>query len=160
MTEELAAVFVRSYSMQIVGLRFFNVYGPRQSHTGAYAAVIPQFISACRAGRAPIIFGDGAQSRDFTYVSDVAEACLCAITQTGGEGLAFNVGAGIAITVNEVARLIMDVLGFRGEIEYRTARLGEIRHSVADSRRMFQAFGWFAKTSFEDGIRRCAEFYR
>lgn len=159
MNEELSELYVRCYGMQIVGLRYFNVYGARQDPNGAYAAVIPRFFSACRQGNAPIIFGDGEQSRDFTYVGDVVQANLAAMLSTGGEGQAFNVGAGSRTTVNDLARAIAKATQFPGEAEHQAVRAGDILHSIADTTRIRETFGWSACTPLDEGIRRCALFY-
>jgi UDP-N-acetylglucosamine/UDP-N-acetylgalactosamine 4-epimerase len=160
MDEELAEMFVRCYAMQIVGLRYFNVYGARQDPNGAYAAVIPKFFTSCRQGEAPIIYGDGEQSRDFTYVGDVVQANLTALLSSGGEGRAFNVGAGTRTTVNDLARAIAKATGFHGEAMHQAARSGDILHSIADTSRIHETFGWSASTTLDEGIHRCSIFYK
>lgn len=160
MNEELAETYVRCYSMQIVGLRYFNVYGSRQDPNGAYAAVIPRFFTACRQGKAPVIFGDGEQSRDFTYVGDVVQANLAALLKDGGEGRAFNVGAGSRTTVNDLARSIAKASGFPGEAEHQAMRAGDILHSIADTSRIGETFGWKATTQLDHGIEQCARYYK
>ncbi|MFZ5893956.1 MAG: SDR family oxidoreductase [Myxococcota bacterium] len=160
MDEELADIFARNFGSEIVGLRYFNVYGPRQDPKGAYAAVIPRFFAACRSGQAPIIFGDGQQSRDFTYVGDVVAANLAALLGTGRSGQAFNVGAGRRTTVTDLAREISRVTGFGGAPDYRDPRPGDVLHSIADTSRILEAFGWRATTDLDAGIQLCAEHYK
>jgi nucleoside-diphosphate-sugar epimerase len=159
MNEELAELFVRCYGMQIVGLRYFNVYGARQDPNGAYAAVIPRFFTACRQGKSPVVFGDGEQSRDFTYVGDVVEANITALLGSGGEGEGFNVGAGTRTTVNDLARAIAKATGFDGREVHEARRPGDVLHSIADTSRIRETFGWSASTQLDQGIRNCALFY-
>jgi nucleoside-diphosphate-sugar epimerase len=159
MNEELAELYSRVYGLEIVGLRYFNVYGPRQDPNGAYAAVIPRFFAACRAGKAPVIFGDGQQSRDFTFVGDVVAANLAALLGNGGAGRAFNVGAGSRTTVTDLAEAIARATEFAGGPDYQSPRAGDVLHSIADTTRIFEAFGWRATTQLNDGIRRCATYY-
>jgi nucleoside-diphosphate-sugar epimerase len=158
--EELAEIYVRCYGMQIVGLRYFNVYGARQDPNGAYAAVIPRFFVACRQAKSPIVYGDGEQSRDFTYVGDVVEANFAALLGTGGEGKAFNVGAGTRTTVNDLARAIARATGFNGTEIHEAVRAGDVKHSIADTSRIRETFGWSARTQLDEGIRNCAQFYK
>jgi UDP-N-acetylglucosamine/UDP-N-acetylgalactosamine 4-epimerase len=157
--EELADVFERCFEMQLVGLRYFNVYGPRQDPNGPYAAVIPRFFACCRSGKAPIIFGGGDQSRDFTYVSDVVQANLLAMTASTGSGRAYNVGAGQRTTVKELAEVIIRITGFEGHATHEPPRPGDVLHSLADARAIREAFGWVATTSVADGLMRSAEHY-
>ncbi len=152
MDEELAAVFTRCYGMQLVGLRYFNVFGPRQDPAGPYAAVIPRFFAACRQGERPVIFGDGEQSRDFTFVGDVVEANLRAALAPGAEGRAYNIGAGGQKTVNDLARAIAKLCGFTGGIEYRPPRAGDVAHSRADASAAKEKLGFVAQTSLEEGL--------
>ena len=159
MDEELAALYTRCFEMQIVGLRYFNVYGARQDPNGPYAAVIPKFFASCRSGQAPIIYGDGEQSRDFTFVGDVVQANLAALLGAGGEGRAFNVGAGSRTTVNDLALAIADATGFAGNPEHHPTRAGDIVHSIADTSRIRETFNWSASTHLDEGIKVCAQYY-
>ncbi|MCB9587398.1 MAG: SDR family oxidoreductase [Polyangiaceae bacterium] len=159
MNEELAATYTRCYPMEFVGLRYFNVYGPRQDPNGAYAAVIPRFFAACRKGEAPVIFGDGLQSRDFTYIDDVVRANLLAMTMGGAAGSAYNIGAGGRTTVKDLAETIIKVTGFAGAPSYQDPRPGDVKHSMADASRAKSGFGWEATTDLESGLARAAEYY-
>ncbi len=152
MNEELAETFGRCFGMELVGLRYFNVYGPRQDPAGPYAAVIPRFFAACQAGRPPRIYGDGEQSRDFTFVKDVVEANLLAATARFDAQGAFNIGAGSRTTVNDLARAICHVMGTGLELDHADPRPGDVLHSVADTTRARQSFGFKATTSLDDGI--------
>jgi len=160
MDEQLAELFSRCFPLEVVGLRYFNVYGPRQDPRGAYAAVIPRFFAACRAGERPIIYGDGEQSRDFTYVGDVVAANLAALLGSSGAGQAFNVGAGNRTTVNDLAREIARATGFAGTPDHQAPRAGDVLHSIADTSRIFEAFGWRATVGLGAGIELCAAHYR
>lgn len=157
--EELADVFERCYGLPLVGLRYFNVYGARQDPNGPYAAVIPRFFAACRVGKPPIIFGDGQQSRDFTYVGDVVSANLLALTASSGSGRAYNVGAGHRTTVLELAQVIMRSTGCPGSPQHGPPRAGDVMHSLADSSAMKTAFGWEATTSIDHGLALAAPYY-
>lgn len=159
MNEELADVYERCYGMQLVGLRYFNVYGPRQDPQGAYAAVIPKFFDICRKGGVPTIYGDGEQSRDFTFVADVVRANLLAMRATSGSGRAYNIGAGGRTTVTDLAETIMKVTGVDGKPKYEDPRAGDIKHSLADFSDMEKAFGWKPEFSLTAGLAKTAEFY-
>lgn len=156
MNEDLAGVFARCYGMILVGLRYFNVYGPRQRPDGPYAAVIPRFFAACAAGEAPVIFGDGRQSRDFTFVTDVVAANLASLVAPLSGAHALNVGAGATTTVLDVARTICRVSGARVAPRHAPARAGDITHSLADTARAYRAIGFRAATSLEEGLLRTA----
>lgn len=159
MNEELARTYARCYDMELVGLRYFNVYGPRQDPNGAYAAVIPRFFAACRRGEAPAIFGDGMQSRDFTFIDDVVRANLLAMTASGAPGAAYNIGAGGRTTVKDLAETIIKVTGFAGTPAYQDPRPGDVKHSMADASRAKAGFGWEATTDLETGLASAAEYY-
>ncbi len=162
MNEELAACYARCFDMSFVGLRYFNVFGPRQDPNGPYAAVVPRFFAACAAGAAPVIFGDGAQSRDFTYVGDVVRANLLAATATlpsaaGGGSIVANIGAGGSTTVSELAETLCRVAG-DGTLrpQHAPARPGDILHSTADASRARQLFGFAAEVPLREGLARIA----
>ncbi len=131
--EEIAENFHRCFGMEVIGLRYFNVFGPRQSPEGAYAAVIPRFFAACLAGHAPVIYGDGRQSRDFTYVADAVSAnLLAAVALTSACGAAYNVAGGNRASVIDLAALIREVAGGGSEPRFEPPRPGDVRHSHAD----------------------------
>jgi UDP-glucose 4-epimerase len=136
--EMYCRVFEKIYGMKTVSLRFFNVFGPRQDPGSPYAAVIPRFIRAVMDGKPPVVFGDGEQSRDFTFVGDVVDACVkaCESDMTG----AFNVACGRSITINRLVSLINELLGKDVRPLYAPPRPGDIRHSLADISRA----GWFS----------------
>ncbi len=155
MNEELAGNFTRCFDMQLVGLRYFNIYGPRQSPEGPYAAVIPLFFEACRRGEAPIINGDGEQSRDFTFVADAVRANLLASGAPDEAcGTAYNIGANGRTTVNELARLIAEVCGANVTPVHRADRPGDVKHSNADTSKAEAAFGYKPEIVLAEGIKR------
>lgn len=152
MNEELAEVFARCYPMSFAGLRYFNVFGPRQSPEGPYAAVVPRFFEAARRGEAPTIYGDGEQSRDFTFVGDVVRANLLAAGASFEGAWAFNIGAGGTTSVNELARSIIDAVGADVEPAHVGERQGDIRHSQADTSRARDVLGFEPTTTLAEGL--------
>jgi len=160
MNEDLAAVFGRCYGMELIGLRYFNVYGPRQDPDGQYAAVIPRFFKAYASGQAPVIYGDGEQSRDFTFVADAIAANLRASAASKATlGRAYNIAGGRGTTVNELARAIRDSLGGGPDARYEAARSGEVKHSVADVSLAREVLGYVPTVSLAEGIARCRPHY-
>ncbi|MEM9293438.1 MAG: NAD-dependent epimerase/dehydratase family protein [Acidobacteriota bacterium] len=158
--EELAEVFGRAYGMKFIGLRYFNVYGPRQDPAGPYAAVIPRFFDACAAGRSPTIYGDGEQSRDFTYVADAVEANLAAAAaeSEGAWGRAYNVGGGHATTVNQLVARVRELAGGPDPV-HEPPRAGDVRASLADVAAASAAFGYRPIWDLAAGLDRAREHY-
>lgn len=160
MDEELADVFGRCFGMGLVGLRYFNVFGPRQDPNGPYAAVIPRFFAASTRGEAPVIFGDGEQSRDFTFVENVVEANLLASgAPVEACGRAYNVAAGHRTSVNELARVIAETCGGGPEPVHEAPRAGDVRDSLADLTLVGQALGYEPRVDLAEGLRRTAVEY-
>jgi nucleoside-diphosphate-sugar epimerase len=161
MNEQLADVFVRCFGMQFVGLRYFNVYGPRQDPDGPYAAVIPRFFKSCLAGEAPVIYGDGEQSRDFTYVSDALAANLAASEAPESAcGQAYNVAGGRRTTVNELASLVREIAGSGLAAQHVAPRPGDIPHSLADLERARASLGWMPRVELAEGLAMASTHYR
>ena len=158
--ERYAAVFTRVYGLETVSLRYFNVYGPRQDPHGDYAAVIPKFISLILSGKKLTIYGDGSQSRDFTFVEDVVEANLLASLAPRASGRAFNIGGGKRVTLNEVVAMLGEVLGTEVAPEYAPVRAGDILHSLADISAASDVLGYAPGTSFREGLVKTAAFFR
>ncbi len=153
--EELADVFGRCYAMELIGLRYFNVYGPRQDPNGPYAAVIPRFFAACGVGQAPVINGDGTQSRDFTFVEDVVNANLLAASAPATScGRVYNIGAGGSTSVNTLAEKICEITGAKVRPEYAPARAGDVPFSQADASAARISLGFEARISLGDGLRK------
>ena len=161
MCEDLAAVFGRCYDMQLVGLRYFNVYGPRQRPDGPYAAVVPRFFDAYSRGRAPVVYGDGEQSRDFTFVSDAVEANLLALAAPAAAcGRAYNVAGGRRVSLNLLWREVRDLFGGGPVPRYEEARPGDVRHSLADLSRIGEALGYRPRVELAAGLRTIAEHFQ
>jgi UDP-glucose 4-epimerase len=160
--ELYAACFHRVYGMETVSLRYFNVFGPRQDPTSQYAGVLSKFITLMLRGEAPAIYGDGEQSRDFTYVDNVVQANLLASSAPAEKiaGRMFNVATGVRFTLNQVYAELQTITGFRGEPNYEAPRTGDVRHSLADISAAAEAFGYRPAVSFEDGLRRTVDWYR
>ena len=153
-------VFSRAYGLETVSLRYFNVFGPRQDSTSQYSGVLALFIPAVLQSKRPTIYGDGLQSRDFTYVQDVVEANLVACTVSGVAGQVFNVACGDRITVNSMLQQINKITGKDIAPIYADPRPGDIKHSQADITRAKEHLGYQPKISFEEGLRNTIEWYR
>lgn len=158
--EYYAAAFSQSYGLETVSLRYFNVFGPRQDPTSTYAAVIPKFITAMLRGEAPTIFGDGRQSRDFTYIDNVVHGNLLACAAAGGIGEAINLAGGGRIVINDLVTQLNAILGTRLEPIHTDARPGDIKHSRADIAKARDLLGFEPIVSFDEGLRRTVDWYR
>jgi nucleoside-diphosphate-sugar epimerase len=155
MNEQLAATFARSFGQQLVGLRFFNIYGPRQSPNGPYAAVVPRFVAAARHGEPMEIHGDGEQSRDFTYVSDAVEAALLAAGAPAEAcGRAYNVAGGERVTMNELAARLAALAGSAAPPLHVAPRPGDVRHSLADLTAARERLGYAPRVPVVEGLSR------
>jgi len=153
-------VFTLTYGLEAVALRYFNVFGPRQDPFSPYAAVIPLFINRILRDERPVIFGDGEQSRDFTYVANVVEANLLACEAPGAAGRILNVAGASRITVNELAGKINACLGASVLPEHVDPRPGDIRHSYADISEARAVLGFSPSVGFDEGLRRTIAWYR
>jgi len=158
--ETYCQVFTKSYGLETVSLRYFNVFGPRQDATSQYSGVVALFIPAVLKGRRPTIYGDGQQSRDFTYVKNVVEANLLACKAPGVAGQFFNVACGDRITVNSMLQQINKITGKDISPVYADARAGDIKHSQADITRAKERLSYVPRVSFEEGLRDTIEWYR
>jgi UDP-glucose 4-epimerase len=155
--EAYLQAFYGSYGLETVSFRYFNVYGPRQSPRSRYAAVVPRFVAAMAEGTPPTIFGDGGQTRDFTYVGDVVDALVLAATAPRAVEGPMNLGAGGRTSILELARIVGRAVGFRGTPAFEPARVGDVRDSLADIRRAREWVGWTPRTTLAEGIRRLAD---
>jgi UDP-glucose 4-epimerase len=156
--ERYCVSFGRVYeSFEAVVLRYFNVFGPRQSPLSQYAAVVPLFITAIARGEPVTIFGDGGQSRDFTYVSNIVDATLRAADAPDANGRICNVAAGSPATVNQLADLVGAIVGKTPEKRYAPPRPGDIRDSWADVRAAREVLGFQPSVALDEGLRRTAE---
>ncbi|MCB2154994.1 SDR family oxidoreductase [bacterium] len=156
--------YLRAYhevhGLETVVLRYFNVFGPRQDPTSEYSAVIPKFITAMLEGKRPTIYGDGTQSRDFTYIDNVVHANLLAATSETGVGGVFNAACGGAYTLLDLMTLLKELLDSPIEPMFEPARAGDVKHSLADISAARKALGYDVIVDFKEGLRRTAEYYR
>jgi nucleoside-diphosphate-sugar epimerase len=159
-SELYARSFPSLYGLDTVALRYFNVFGPRQDPRSQYAAVIPTFISDLLAGRPPVIFGDGEQSRDFTYVDNVVHANLLAMDAPDVAGNVYNVACGMRVTVNQLVRELRDLLDVDVEPVYAAPRNGEVRHSVADLALARGELGYDPLVPVRAGLERTIQHFR
>ncbi len=158
--EHHARLFHTLFGLRTYSLRYFNVFGPRQNPKSQYAAVIPLFVDALRAGQAPTIYGDGEQTRDFTYVDDVIAANLaCCTAPDAAAGGVFNVAWGNRISVKELARRIGQLLGREIPPVHQAPRAGDVRDSQADATRAHTLLGWQPRVPFADGLQRTVEWF-
>jgi nucleoside-diphosphate-sugar epimerase len=158
--EYYASVFYSCYGLEAVSLRFFNVYGPRQDPTSPYSGVLSLFMKHLIARTSPTIFGDGEQSRDFTYVEDVAELCWKASQASGVGGKMYNAGNGNQYTLNQVWKLLQQMEGVSLPANMAATRAGDVRHSKADTTAAVRDLGHAPCITLEEGLRRTLEWYR
>jgi nucleoside-diphosphate-sugar epimerase len=159
--EYYAQVFTRTYNLETVSLRYFNVFGPRQDPSSQYSGVISRFISALLSGERPLIFGDGEQSRDFTYIANVVDANLRAAETVDGVGHVINVANGQRTTLNELLEAVKKLVGkAHVEPEYKEPRTGDVRHSLADITKARQMLGYEPRVGLEDGLRRTIDWWQ
>lgn len=160
-TEEYGKLYAHLYGLDTYGLRYFNVFGPRQDPTGAYAAAIPKFIKQLMDGQAPTIYGDGTQSRDFTYIENVIEANLKAcLAGREAAGETFNIAYGGREYLLDMCRLLAELLEVDIQPEFGPERPGEIKHSNADIAKAREMLGYEPSYSFADGIRLAITWYK
>lgn len=158
--EQLLRVFARVYGLATVGLRYFNVFGPGQKSDPGTGAVIPQFINFMLQGKQPVIYGDGRQTRDFVYVSDVVNANLLAAAAPVGDGSVFNIARQEQHSLNELVQVLQDIIGVKLPPVYRAERPGEIRHSCADITAARRRLGYRPEVGFAEGLRRTVHWFR
>jgi nucleoside-diphosphate-sugar epimerase len=157
--ELYARVFGRVYGLENASLRYFNVFGPRQDPTSQYSGVLSRFMLAAIEGKPLVIFGDGEQSRDFTYVENVVDETLRACEAGGASGQVFNAGTGKRIALNGVVKMLERVTGKKIEVKYQPARSGDILHSQADISLARKVLGYEPRVDFEQGLRRTWDWY-
>jgi UDP-glucose 4-epimerase len=154
--------FYRCYGLETVSLRYFNIFGPRQDPSSPYSGVLAKFITQMLAGEEPTIFGDGGQSRDFTYIDNVVSANLLAAKAPAAEvaGQLFNVATGTRFDLNQMFQLLKKIIGFHGDVKYAPERAGDVKHSLADLSSAQKHLGYKPLVNFEEGLRRTVEWYR
>jgi nucleoside-diphosphate-sugar epimerase len=153
-------VFNSQFGVSGVSLRYFNVFGPRQDPTSEYSAVIPLFITRMLAGRAPTIYGDGLQSRDFTYIENIQQANFLAATATAVNGEVVNVATAASITLLDIVAILNRMLGTDLRPLHEPERAGDVKHSLADITAASRLLGFRVLVPFEDGLKRTMEHYR
>lgn len=152
--------FYHTYGLETVCIRYFNVFGPRQDPGSPYSAVIPLFITALLSGEAPVVYGDGQQTRDFTYVANVVHGNLLAADAQDAVGKTVNVANGKTTSLLTLLELLNEYLGTDVQPQFEAARAGDVRDSLADITRAQQLLGYEPPVTFEDGLRRSIEYYR
>ena len=158
--EYYCQIFSRIYGLEAVALRYFNIFGPRQDPNSAYTGVLCRFITAYLRGTTPTILGDGEQSRDFVYVSNIVDATLRACTAPGAAGKVINVGVGESFTLNQTISILNRIFSSQVTPNYDAPRVGDVRHSLADISLARQVLGYEPRVRFEDGLRQTVEWYR
>jgi UDP-glucose 4-epimerase len=158
--EAYCQTFTRVYGLETVSLRYFNVFGPRQDPNSLYAAVLPRFIGALLNKEPPVIYGDGAQSRDFTYIENVVQANLLALEAAGVGGEAFNIACGESVTLKAVLECLAEFSNQVVVPEYQASRAGDIKHSLADISKAERMLGYRPVIPFHEGLKRTFEFFR
>jgi nucleoside-diphosphate-sugar epimerase len=158
--EYYASVFHSCFGLETVALRFFNVYGPRQDPSSPYSGVLSLFMKHLLTRTAPTIFGDGEQTRDFTYVDDVADLCLRAAQAPGVSGNMYNAGNGGRYSLNLIWKLLGEMEGLEIEPQFAPPRPGDVRDSMADTARAAADLGYAPRYSIQEGLKRTLEWYR
>jgi len=159
--EYYCTVFTRVYGLETVSSRYFNVFGPRQDPTSQYSGVVTRFISALLGNGRPVIFGDGEQSRDFTYIDNIVAANLSAATAPGAPGKVINVANGERITLNQLLAELKELTGRHDvNVEYAGPRVGDVRHSLADNALARELLGYECKVGLREGLKRTIDWWK
>ena len=158
--EYYCSVFYKIFGLETISLRYFNVFGPYQDPASQYAAAIPAFVMAILKDQPPTIYGDGEQSRDFTYIDNVVEANLLAARTRHTQGEVINIACGQAVTVNEIIDKINELLGKKVKPIYTDSRPGDVKHSLADITLAQQTIGFKPTVLFNDGLKKAIDWYR
>jgi UDP-glucose 4-epimerase len=157
--ERYTLSFHAVYGLPTVALRYFNVFGPKQDPTSQYAAVIPRFITALMRGHAPIVYGDGEQSRDFTYIDNVVQANLAACTAPEAAGYAMNIACGERYSLNTLLQLLAEIMGTQAQPVYESERLGDVKHSMASIQRAQHLLNFSPLVNFREGLKRTVAWF-
>ncbi len=158
--EYYCSVFYKIYGLETISLRYFNVFGPQQDPASQYAAAIPAFVTAILKDEPPTIYGDGEQSRDFTYIDNVVDANLLAARARQTKGEVINIACGQAVTVNEIIDMINNLLDKSVKPTYTPSRPGDVKHSLADITVARELIGFEPVISFKDGLKKAIDWYR
>ena len=157
--EQYCRLFYQLYGLDTLSLRYFNIFGPRQDPASIYSAVIPRFIEALVENRSPIVYGDGEQSRDFTYVDNVVEANLLAMAVSHGRGEAMNIAYGQRTSLNQLLETLQRILGSKVKPVYQDPRPGDVKHSLADIGKAIAFLRYQPRVDIEAGLKRTAEYF-
>jgi len=157
--EKYCKVFYELYGLETVCMRYFNIFGPRQDPKSEYAAVIPRFITALLNGRQPVVYGDGEQSRDFTFVSNAVDANLLATTAAIKPGRYYNIACGAQYTLNDLLDMLREIIGTDIEAKYTPPHPGDIKHSFADISLARKELGFDPKVDFKAGLKKTVEWF-
>ena len=158
--ELYCGLFSRAFGLETVAVRYFNVFGPRQSLENDYAVVIPKFISCLLRGESPPVFGDGTQSRDFTYISNVADATIRASRAPGVSGEVFNVALGEEHSLLDLLRELNHILGLSIAPTFKPSRPGDVKRTLADPAKVMRLLNWKGQVGFAEGLRRTVDWFR
>ena len=158
--EKYCVLFSQLYGLETVSLRYFNVFGPRQDPTSIYSAVIPRFIQALLRNESPVVFGDGEQSRDFTFIENAVHANLLALSAERLEGEVINIACGKQTSLNQLLAILKSVLGSKTSPVYKESRKGDVKHSLADIRKGTELLSYAAQVDIETGLRKTVDYFR
>jgi nucleoside-diphosphate-sugar epimerase len=158
--ENYCKLYQSLFGLETVSLRYFNVFGPFQDPQSEYAAVVPMFVTRLLAGQPLLVYGDGEQTRDFTYVENVVEANLLALEAKNAAGKVFNIGCGTHISLNQLIRSLEEILDTKAVVNYLAARPGDVRHSLADITCARKVLGYEPKTTVKEGLKRTVDWFR
>jgi len=158
--EEYSRLFTQLYGLETVSIRYFNVFGPRQDPNSQYSGVIARFITALLQGNSPVVYGDGEQTRDFTYIDNVVMAVLAACTAPRASGEVINVATGDRVSLNQLFQKLCAIINVEIQPIYESSRPGDVRDSLADCTKAKERLGYQPSVNFEDGLRLTVEWYR
>ena len=159
-TELFCDLFTRGFGLETVSVRYFNVFGPRQSLENEYAVVIPKFVACLLRGESPPVYGDGSQSRDFTYVDNVVSGTIRASQAPGVSGEVFNIALGEEHTVLDILQELNRIMGVSVKPAFKPHRPGDVKRTFADSSKAQRLMGWTGTVTFAEGLRRTVEWFR
>jgi nucleoside-diphosphate-sugar epimerase len=158
-SERYCQLYFRLYGLETISLRYFNVFGPSQDPYSEYSAVIPKFATRLQRGESIVVYGDGEQSRDFTYVDNVVEANILALRAPRAAGSVINVGCGERITLNRLIKILEEILEVQATVDYQAARPGDVRDSLADISLAQDLLGYLPKVTVAEGLRRTVAWF-
>jgi nucleoside-diphosphate-sugar epimerase len=158
--EQYCRLFFQLYGLETISLRYFNIFGPKQDPNSIYSAVIPRFIDALIKGRSPVIFGDGEQSRDFTYIDNVVQANLLAMSAVRVNGEAINIACGKRTSLNQLLTFLMEITGSKVSPLYEEPRKGDVRHSLAEIQKGKRILKYEPKVDIKEGLKETVKYFR